>query len=62
MTNGERIRNMTDEELAEWLDNEASFTCNICIRENEKSSCADYMCVEGVAKWLKQEVQKDDKR
>ena len=59
MTNGERIRQMTDEQLAEWLDNEASYTCNICIRRNEKSSCSDYICEECVTKWLKQESEND---
>jgi hypothetical protein len=47
---------MTDEELAEWLLGEANYSCNICIRQNEKSSCYDYSCEECVAKWLKQEV------
>lgn len=31
MTNGDKIREMTDGELADWLNNEASNTCNICI-------------------------------
>lgn len=59
MTNGDRIRAMDDEELAHWLNDEANYTCNICIRQNEKSSCYDYSCDECVAKWLKQEVQSD---
>lgn len=60
MTNYERIRNMKEEEFAEWLEGEASYTCNICIRQNEKSSCVDYICKECVAKWLKQEVNTND--
>lgn len=55
-TNADRIRKMTDRELAEWLDSEASYTCNICARQNEKGSCTDYVCIEYVEKWLKQEV------
>lgn len=62
MTNYERIRNMKEEEFAEWLEKEASYTCNICIRQNEKSSCTDYICAECVAEWLKQEVPDNDKR
>lgn len=61
-SNADRIRHMTEEELAKWLDNEASYTCNICIRQNEKSSCVNYNCEECVAKWLKQEMQNDDER
>ena len=59
MTNGDKIRSMTDEELARWLNNEASCTCNICIGQKDKSSCTYYMCEECVAKWLKQEVSED---
>jgi hypothetical protein len=58
-SNADRIRQMTDEELAEWLLGEANYSCNICIRQNEKSSCYDYSCEECVAKWLKQEVSED---
>ena len=58
-SNGDRIRQMTDEEIAHWLNNEANYTCNICIWQNETSSCYDYMCEECVAKWLKQEVSED---
>ena len=55
-TNGDRIRQMTDEELARWLNNEASCTCGICIGQRDKSSCTQYMCEECIAKWLEQEV------
>lgn len=60
MTNGDRIRKMNDKELAEWLNNEASYSCNICIRQNEKSSCTDYVCEECIEKWLKQGVNTND--
>lgn len=59
-TNGDRIRHMTDEELAEWLCGEANYSCNICIRQNEKSSCFNYSCEECITKWLKQEVSEDE--
>ena len=59
MTNGERIRNMTEDELAHWLNNEASNTCNICIGQKDKSSCTHYECEECITKWLKQGVIED---
>lgn len=59
MTNGDRIRQMTDEELAHWLNDEANYTCNICTRQNAKSSCYGHKCEKYVAKWLKKEVKNE---
>ena len=59
LTNADRIRQMTDEELAEFLDKDASYTCRICTRRDAKDSCCDYVCKECVTKWLKQEVSED---
>lgn len=61
MTNADRIRQMTDEELADFFckisqccGNDACMLCPIF------EGCAqNVMCVE---RWLKQEVTKDDKR
>ena len=59
MTNADRIRQMTDEELAEFLDKDASYTCLICARRDAKDSCVDYVCKNVVLEWLKQEVSED---
>lgn len=59
MTNGEKIRSMTDEELAEFLDEDASYTCLICARRDAKDSCVNYECKNKVLEWLKQEVSED---
>lgn len=63
MTNRERLRQMTDEELAEWINvisNEYS-VCKICEHD---AACniygAELPCDEGIAKWLKQEVDQND--
>lgn len=62
-TNGDRIRNMTDEELAEWLDNVAG--CGVCVLNEGKyrysgDHCAhEYECIPYIEKWLKQEVGED---
>lgn len=60
MTNGERIRSMTDEELTEFL-NEVS-GCNycpinkLCIELNRKSQTI-IQCPSVWKKWLKSEVE-----
>ena len=54
-TNADRIRNMTDEELAEWFDQ--NFACRRhegCLAEK---CCNDTItCRQAWLKWLKQEV------
>lgn len=48
-TNADRIRNMTDEELAEWLNGFSE-----CLIPN--GDCLDKYCDNCVMKWLKSEV------
>lgn len=55
MTNGDRIRQMTDEKLAEWLDLHGE--CNQCAYH--PSQCKTE-CNEGHLKWLRKEVDEDD--
>ena len=57
MTNADRIRNMTDEELAEFIgsnENTLVLPCTICPIEiaNHKGEC-----VECILKWLQSEVK-----
>ena len=56
MTNGDRIRQMTDEELADKLTDKCA-VCAYRYSECEKEFC---LCEKGVLKWLKQEVQNDE--
>lgn len=62
-SNADRIRQMTDEELAEWLDNVAG--CGVCVLDEGKyrysgDHCAhEYECIPYIKKWLKQEVSED---
>lgn len=64
MTNGDRIRQMTDEELAEWLDHVAG--CGVCVLNEGKyrysgDHCAhEHDCMQYIEKWLKQEVSEDE--
>ena len=58
MTNADKIRTMTDEELAAW-HNHVSASCDYML--HRKCEAVDY-CVNGACKkawldWLKQEVE-----
>ena len=55
MTNGDRIRQSTDEELAERMALEMD--CNICPLQSDKGCDGD--CELGALMWLKQEVDGD---
>ena len=52
MTNGDRIRQMTDEELADIM------RCNQCIYQG-MPECERNDCEYGILAWLKQEVSED---
>ena len=54
MTNGDRIRQMTDEELLAFL-----IQFDRCI-VYQISCTYDYPCIEGVRIWLKQEAKDDE--
>ena len=49
MTNGDKIRQMSNEELAEVIDK----PCDYCLSEN----CATTLCVEGIKAYLDMEVE-----
>lgn len=53
-TNGDRIRKMTDEELAEFFDKISD--CQTCI--DNPSEC-HVECIDSRSKWIKQEVSED---
>lgn len=68
MTNADKIRNMTDEELAEWLDkmsNQDRFDwgdigCSNCVyygTHHYPNDCGDCEWKLGLLNWLKTEVQ-----
>lgn len=54
MTNGDMIRAMTDEELAELFDQCAD--CQMCI--DHPTQCHDE-CIDGYLKWLRKEAVED---
>lgn len=67
MTNGDKIRSMTNEELAKWIDKQhnqdrddwdGGLGCYNCIdykTHHYPSDCGDCEWKNGILKWLKQE-------
>ncbi len=59
MTNGEKIRSMTDEELAEFFS-ALKIECGLCIPwEICKKNIHFYTCSQIWERWLKSEVKND---
>ena len=55
MTNADRIRQMTDEELAEWFARH--MRCEICVNKNKPIGCSQKGCRKYALEYMKQEVQ-----
>lgn len=57
MTNGDRIRQMTDEQLANFLIEADMNICDFCASQHAKSPlvCEQQDCTKGILEWLKQE-------
>lgn len=64
-TNADRIREMSDEELAEWLHNGiSSDACDFCKYENghcDGSRCWGKAEEEIIAEWLKQPAKENER-
>lgn len=54
-SNGDKIRSMTDEELADKLTDK----CAVCVYHYAECETKFCICEEGVLEWLKQEVSED---
>ena len=58
-TNGDRIRKMSDEELANFLETVCG--CSVCSLDYESGQCLGYtsrkVCVENKLKWLQEEFK-----
>ena len=58
MTNADRIRAMSDEELAAWIENNGDCPPIPCpFNENDKP-LTQYICLNCTLNWLKAEVEK----
>ena len=56
MTNGDRIRQMSDEELAEILK-DVRPCCFYCIRKHSTDVFCNMYCKEGIKAYLESEVE-----
>lgn len=65
MTNADRIRAMSDDELAEWLEQIDCYNCDCCIYQHDcRFEYGDferehYDCKKGRMEWLKRPVKED---
>lgn len=53
-TNADKIRGMSDEELAEWINSKD--TCERCAY-TPGSVCMKKPCINGILKWLQSEAE-----
>lgn len=60
MTNADKIRAMSDEELAEWIL-WTNTVCDCCAKVQECDEVPGYkMCKDGILDWLKQPASGGD--
>ena len=60
MTNGDRIRQMSNEELAEFIERKTVCACSICfyrLNGYDKKGICDVMCKEGIKAYLESEEE-----
>ena len=60
MTNGDRIRQMSNEELAIYIDNKIGYACRVCFykaNKYDKRGLCGGMCKEGIKAYLDMEIQ-----
>ena len=59
MTNADKIRSMTDEQLADWIGSIIDIeSCKYCAYDYD--SCIYKQCPEGRLAWLRKEAKDDD--
>lgn len=56
MTNGDKIRGMTNSELADFL----GLKCCACIYNGDDDACGGHKCKDGVLAWLALESEEGD--
>lgn len=53
-TNADRIRTMSDEELAEFLSKDLKEPCDCCQLAVFEGACTETLCDDAMIKWLQQ--------
>lgn len=56
-TNADRIRAMSDEELAEFLSSGLKEPCDCCQLAVFDGACTETLCEDAMMKWLQQPVE-----
>ena len=61
-TNADRIRSMTDQELAVFLSMDLKQPCDYCQLTDSEGACTETLCEDAMMKWLRHpaEKQKED--
>ncbi len=57
MTNRDKINNMTNEELADFIHNKNFYCSYYCIHTKEDCDCCSYFNFGCFIKWLESEVE-----
>lgn len=57
-TNYEKIKNMTLDEMAEFLTDRSA--CDTCDCDMEENKCMAVGCLDGIKQWLQQESENND--
>ena len=58
MTNYDRIRNMSVDEMAEFINGRSP--CDTC-KLHDGQTCANVWCIQGVKQWLESEVDDNER-
>ena len=53
-TNADKIRSMTDQELAVFLSRDLKQPCDYCQLEDLEGACTETLCDDAMMKWLQQ--------
>ena len=60
VTNAEKIRSMTDQELAVFLSRDLKEPCDYCQLAVFEGACTETLCDDAMMKWLRQPAEEDD--
>lgn len=62
MTNYDRIKQMSIEEMANFINNDCNGVCGCCVfRANTRCYEDEDKCKLGIKEWLEQEVEENDR-
>ena len=56
-TNADRIRSMTDQELAVFLSRDLKQPCDYCQLVISDGACTETLCEDAMVKWLQQQAE-----